>query len=82
MCLSPVLTSQAENRMSRRGAAAVGARSGRPLSIGGSPVEHGTVSMTRLTAVHRAIMRIVLMHDGQYGPYGIAAAMHRSLRPF
>ncbi len=31
--------------------------------------------MTRLTAVHRAIMRIVVMHDGHYGPYGIAAAM-------
>ena len=31
--------------------------------------------MTRLTAVHRAIMQIVLMHDGHYGPYGIAAAM-------
>lgn len=31
--------------------------------------------MTQLTAVHRAIMRIVLMYDGQYGPFAIAAAM-------
>ncbi|HKD38481.1 MAG TPA: hypothetical protein VKB78_16825 [Pirellulales bacterium] len=55
--------------------AAVGAQTDRPLSAGGSRRKQDAVCMTHLTAVHQAIMRIVLMYDGQYGPYAIAAAL-------